>query len=75
LLLVPIIAALIAAAYVAAVFVGSNGAIWAEIWVTVGITYGIVHLFVISPLKITFAWFVAKKCCPQKEEDFIEMFE
>jgi hypothetical protein len=75
LLLVPILAALIAAAYVAAVFIGSDGTIWAEIWVTVGITYGLVHLFLISPLKITLAWFIAKKCCPQKEEDFIEMFE
>lgn len=75
LLMLPILAALIAAAYVAAVFVGSDASIWGEIWVTVGITYGIVHLFIISPLKITIVWWVTMKCCPPKEEDFIEMFE
>lgn len=75
LLVVPVIAALIIAGYVGAVFVGNNATVWRQLFVTLGLTYGVGHLLIISPIKIAIVWWCTMKCCPPKEEDFIEMFE
>lgn len=75
LLLVPVVAALIIAGYVGAVFVGNNVTVWRQLFVTLGLTYGVGHLLVISPIKITIVWWLTMRCCPPKDESFMEMFE